>query len=434
MDSIADSTDYLIVDTGAGINTNVLYFCMAARQRLLVVTPEPTSLTDAYALIKVLHIKHGIDTFRVCINMAPDVKTAKQIFGRLCDACDQFLTGVSLDLSGIIPFDAEVRRAVMNQKPFLRFSPSCAASAALRSMAAAVPQWGGPRGTTAISNFSGKIPFPLTPNLIQQTATKVTVMSISALARLFRSNTPWDTFESGARTWEDFSAPDQEAIVSHYSQKIRFLAQRLKKRLPPSIELNELISSGTLGLMEALGKFRPDLGIKFDTYAENRIYGSMLDELRHQDCFTRTQRQHVRSLNMAAEAIEHDTGRRATEEELSKATGLSLSQVRQGLEAIQGQQQLPIDLFQDNYSTDEHASGGVPCDEAMHNELIDKLTPLLAKLTDREREVLALYYTEELTMSEIASILHITEGRVSQLRAKALARLRKAFVETYGSM
>lgn len=259
-------------------------------------------------------------------------------------------------------------------------------------------------------------------------------MSISALARLFRSNTPWDTFESGARTWEDFSAPDQEAIVSHYSQKIRFLAQRLKKRLPPSIELNELISSGTLGLMEALGKFRPDLGIKFDTYAENRIYGSMLDELRHQDCFTRTQRQHVRSLNMAAEAIEHDTGRRATEEELSKATGLSLSQVRQGLEAIQGQQQLPIDLFQDNYSTDEHASGGVPCDETMHNELIDKLTPLLAKLTDREREVLALYYTEELTMSEIASILHITEGRVSQLRAKALARLRKAFVETYGSM
>ena len=97
--------------------------------------------------------------------------------------------------------------------------------------------------------------------------------------------------------------------------------------------------------MEALGKFRPDLGIKFDTYAENRIYGSMLDELRHQDCFTRTQRQHVRSLNMAAEAIEHDTGRRATEEELSKATGLSLSQVRQGLEAIQGQQQLPDRSF-----------------------------------------------------------------------------------------
>ena len=71
---------------------------------------------------------------------------------------------------------------------------------------------------------------------------------------------------------------------------------------------------------------------------------------------------------------------------------------------------------------------------SVFGEPVDKLTPLLAKLTDREREVLALYYTEELTMSEIASILHITEGRVSQLRAKALARLRKAFVETYGSM
>lgn len=257
-------------------------------------------------------------------------------------------------------------------------------------------------------------------------------MSISALARIFKSSKPWDSFESGSQPWEDFSAADQEAIVSHYSQKIRFLAQRLKKRLPASVELNELISSGTLGLMEALGKFRPDLGIKFDTYAENRIYGSMLDELRHQDCFTRTQRQHVRSLNEAADAIEHEKGRRATEEELSEATGLSLSQVRQGLEAIQGQQQLPIDLFQDNYSTEEHTSGGVPCDEAMHNELIEKLSPLLAKLTDRERQVLALYYTEELTMGEIASILHITEGRVSQLRSKALGRLRKVFVETYG--
>lgn len=144
MDGIAESTDYLIVDTGAGINTNVLYFCMAAQQRLLVVTPEPTSITDAYALIKVLHVRHGIDTFRVCINMASDEKAAKQIFVRLCEACDQFLTGVSLDLAGIIPFDTEVRRAVMKQKPFLRFSPSCAASAAMLKMAAAVPKWQGP--------------------------------------------------------------------------------------------------------------------------------------------------------------------------------------------------------------------------------------------------------------------------------------------------
>ena len=156
-------------------------------------------------------------------------------------------------------------------------------------------------------------------------------MSISALARLFRSNTPWDTFESGARPWEDFSASDQEAIVSHYSQKIRFLAQRLKKRLPPSIELNELISSGTLGLMEALGKFRPDLGIKFDTYAENRIYGSMLDELRHQDCFTRTQRQHVSSLNVAAEDRERGRVRRGTVEEVARGPWRSLDRVAAGL-------------------------------------------------------------------------------------------------------
>lgn len=253
----------------------------------------------------------------------------------------------------------------------------------------------------------------------------------SAFARLFSSSKPWDTFEAGTTAWEDFSPADQEAIVRHYSQKIRFLAQKMKRRLPRTVELNELISSGTLGLMEALGKFRPKLGIRFDTYAESRIQGAMLDDLRHRDWFTRTLRQHVKSINDATLLLERE-GREATEEELAKCTGLAIADVRRGLEAIQGQQQLPIDTFADSLSSDECESGGSPCNEAMRNELIDRLSPLMNELTPRERTVLSLYYTEELTMSEIAGIMNITEGRVSQLRSQALGRLRKIFATRYG--
>lgn len=260
-------------------------------------------------------------------------------------------------------------------------------------------------------------------------------MSIAAFARLFKTTSkPWDNFEAGTTPWEDFSAQDQEAIVRHYSQKIRFLAQRLKKRLPRTVDINELISSGTLGLMEALGKFKPSLNIRFDTYAESRINGAMLDELRRQDWFTRTLRKNVRSLNDAQVSIEHLTGREATEEELAKATGLSLMDVRKGLEAMQGQQQLPLDTFKDSLSSDEPESGGVPCQEAMHNELVERLAPLFGRLTERERQVLSLYYTEELNMSEIAEVLGITEGRVSQLRTQALGRLRKIFIAEYGAL
>jgi len=100
MDYLEGRINYLIVDTGAGINDNVIYFNLAARERLLVLTTEPTSLTDAYALIKVMHINHDVHRFRVVINMAPGAKAAKAVFEKLSTACDHFLTGISLDFVG----------------------------------------------------------------------------------------------------------------------------------------------------------------------------------------------------------------------------------------------------------------------------------------------------------------------------------------------
>ena len=242
---------------------------------------------------------------------------------------------------------------------------------------------------------------------------------------------PWEALETGATPWESFSPAEQESVVRHYAPKIRFLALRLKAKLTRSIELGELISSGTLGLMEALGKFRPQLGIRFETYAESRIKGAMLDELRRLDWFPRSLRQRVRVLDEAMRKVEHEQGRQATEDELQKITGLDMRDVRQGLEALQNQLWISLDAIQDTLSG-EGPEGGEPFRSTALQELVERVAPLIDRLTPREKLVLSLYYTDELNMRETAEVMGITEGRVSQLHSQALSRLRKEFHNLYG--
>lgn len=245
---------------------------------------------------------------------------------------------------------------------------------------------------------------------------------------------PWEALEAGSIVWESFSAAEQEAIIRHYAPKIRFLAMRLKAKLPRSVELGEMISSGTLGLMEALGKFRPQLGIRFETYAENRIRGAMLDELRRLDWLPRSLRKNVRVLDETMRRLEHEKGRVATEDELQYETGLDIKDVRQALEALQNQLWMSLDAIQDTLADDDCESGGEPYSSAAQQELAEKVAPLIERLTPREKLVLSLYYTDELNMRETAEIMGITEGRVSQLHSQALGRLRKEFVSLYGNI
>ncbi len=141
MDVLEQEIDFLLVDTGAGINDNVLYFNLAAQERLVVLTPEPTSLTDAYALIKVLKNTHGVERFKVLINMAHDMRMAKNVFGRLHQACEHFLSGVSLDLVGIIPRDTVMRQSVVRQLPLCVNEPSSPAAKAIQQAAETMTEW-----------------------------------------------------------------------------------------------------------------------------------------------------------------------------------------------------------------------------------------------------------------------------------------------------
>lgn len=144
VDALEESLDYLIVDTGAGINDNVLYFNLAAQERIVVLTPEPTALTDAYAAIKVMRMRHEVQHFKIVVNMAPDRKSALDVFKRLYNACDQFLSGVSLELAGFVPKDPAVRKGVIEQKPFSVMAPASQAAQAMEALTDKVLTWKAP--------------------------------------------------------------------------------------------------------------------------------------------------------------------------------------------------------------------------------------------------------------------------------------------------
>lgn len=241
-------------------------------------------------------------------------------------------------------------------------------------------------------------------------------------------SSPWLDFDAGHLRWDECDPRSREAIVRHYSPKIKIMALRLKAKLPQSVELSELMSAGSLGLMEALRKFNPDLRIKFETYAENRIKGAMLDELRRMDWFSRGLRQRMRKLEAASLEIERETGRSATPEELVERTGFTEKEVHSGLEMLGTQLTVSLDVVSDTLavSSSDH-DGTDPYQSAALSEIIEKVAHLIDDLTPREKLVLSLYYGEELNMRETAEVMDITEGRVSQLHSQALKKLRIKF-------
>ncbi|WP_291323366.1 MinD/ParA family protein [Desulfonatronospira sp.] len=153
MDTLEEELDFMIVDTGAGINENVIYFNLAVQERIVILTPEPTSLTDAYALIKVLKTQYGIERFRVVVNMAKNQEEARDVFKKLYNACDHFLSGISLDLVNVIPLDQNVRKGVASQSPFCHYAPNSRAARATMQVAESIAQW------KPAENLDGNIKF-----------------------------------------------------------------------------------------------------------------------------------------------------------------------------------------------------------------------------------------------------------------------------------
>lgn len=228
-------------------------------------------------------------------------------------------------------------------------------------------------------------------------------------------------------------AERNQVILEHLPQ-IRFIAQRLAMRLPPEVQLEDLISSGVIGLLDAYEKFDPSKGVSFKTYASVRIRGAILDNLRGLDWAPRDLRSRSREVEQAYARLEQKLGRAANDEEMAAELGISLSEFQSLLDQLNG---LTIGHFRSGEAEEEgleadnlplHYSPISPTDSPFEavsrREMRDLLAKAIAQLPEREQLILSLYYKEELTMKEIGQILGVNESRVSQLHTRAVLRMR----------
>lgn len=262
--------------------------------------------------------------------------------------------------------------------------------------------------------------------------------SSSGRSSSLRSNATepaWAILEQAGVSFAALDSAHKDGIARAFSPRIKIIALHLKAKLPGHIELSDLISAGTLGLMEALGKFQPELNIRFETFADSRIRGAMLDELRRMDWFSRGLRQRIKKLEQIIRGFEQEKGHAPSRDDLLELTGQDRHELETTLEAVNSQIILSLDAIQDQWSQPgDGGNGREPFAAVAFHDIIDKLGHLIDRLGEREKLVLSLYYTEELNMKEVALALDITEGRVSQLHSQALGKLKKMFAREYGDI
>ncbi|MFQ5449146.1 MAG: sigma-70 family RNA polymerase sigma factor [Nitrospinaceae bacterium] len=231
----------------------------------------------------------------------------------------------------------------------------------------------------------------------------------------------------------EISPENRDAVIKEYGPMIKYVANRIAMRLPPHIEVDDLISVGVLGLIDAIQKYDPTRGAKFKTYAEFRVRGAILDELRSMDWVPRSVRQKAASMDAVVQKLQSKLGRPPEDDEIAAEMGMDLNEFFNtlnetrsmpvlsledlGIAKETGEQQSLLDCLAGKGDTD-------PQTQLRLNELKEIIAKAIDQLPEKERLMISLYYYEELTMKEIGEVLSITESRVSQIHSKAVFRLR----------
>lgn len=229
---------------------------------------------------------------------------------------------------------------------------------------------------------------------------------------------------------------EKSHLLKQHQPMVRRIALQMMSRLPASVELDDLIQAGMLGLLDASNRYEDNRGAKFETFAGQRIRGAMLDELRANDWGSRGLRQSARQVEKAVQALEHRHGRAPTESEIAQEMALDLEAYRSLLQEIRGCQLLYVedfskddsenaflDLFAKEARTDRYGSSD-PEEQLLESDLRQQLVAAIKALPERDQLLMSLYYEQELNLREIGAILEVSQSRVCQLHAQAISRLR----------
>lgn len=249
--------------------------------------------------------------------------------------------------------------------------------------------------------------------------------------RIGRLRDDIDIDELWSRYVDDRGKQDRDRLILHYSALVGFVASRVAAGLPASVEQAELASSGMFGLIDAIEKFEPERGFKFETYAMSRIRGAILDELRSYDWVPRSVRAKARQLEQAFARFEAEHHRAPADAELAGALGLGLDALHTLMTQVSMTGLIALDELVGGDGDDSSTLGdALPTELAGPSEVlaVDEMRFRMAReineLPEREKLVLALYYYEGLTLNEIGSVIGVTESRVCQIHTKAVMHLR----------
>lgn len=237
-----------------------------------------------------------------------------------------------------------------------------------------------------------------------------------------------------------YMASSEDLLVGQYAPMVRRLALQLAARLPASVELDDLMQAGMMGLLDALRRYQRTADAQFETYAVTRIRGAMLDELRSQDWLPRSVRGKSKSIEQAILVLGHRLMRPATETEIAEQLNLSLPEYQALLEEARGVQVIHYedlarhysesgDPLENTWASSEQGGSTNPLDQLMSRNLRDALVAAIEDLPEREQLLLSLFFEQDLNQKEIGVVMGVTEGRVSQLRTQAVARIRATLTE-----
>ncbi len=236
----------------------------------------------------------------------------------------------------------------------------------------------------------------------------------------------------GGTPLEAMPAAERDRLLVEHLPTVRYLARRIHERLPQHVELDDLISAGVVGLIDAFSKFDHGKKVQFKSYAQFRIRGAILDSLRTLDWSPRELRRKGRAVEEAIRSSTHRLGRAPSEPEVANEMGLELVEYQMLLGELKGLEIGSLHMERSEDSGDEELSyipgpaEDDPLFRCLKGEMKQRLTDAIEELPEKERMVLTLYYYEELTMKEIGMTLGVVESRVSQIHSSAVLRLRSS--------